>query len=164
MGAPWGCPSWSRVRGLCGPVLPRIQLGQGPHLPGLDSGKPWVTGRPEGLRRGSCQANIPTGPAGRCVPSTHREALPPPPAAALLPSPQRAALCPSPGSSPTRNPSLRVLQGSSSKPPYFPTTPSPALGPGGAKSSSPTRFNRDIASARNPPCLGPSHLQASLGP
>ena len=65
------------------------QLGQGPHLAGLDSGKPWVTGRPEGVRRGSRQANIPTGPAGLCVPSTHRAA----PSAALLPSPALQCCC-----------------------------------------------------------------------
>ena len=125
-----------------------------PYLAGLDSDKPWLSRRPEDVRRGSCrQAN---------VPSTHREG---PPSAALLLSPEGLHV-PQPGIlTPPWNLSLQVLQRSSFKTTLFSkhplpcprllAVPSPVHPPG---------FNRDIASARNPPCLGPSHLQASLGP
>lgn len=140
------------------------QLGQGPHLPGLDSGKPWVTGRPEGLRRGSCQANIPTGPAGRCVPSTHREA-PAPPQRSPPAFPTEGCLCPSPGSSPTpepESPSLTRLQLQNLLI-FQPLPPLPQT-PGGAKSSSPTRIQQGHCFCKEPSLPGALTPAGQLGP
>lgn len=99
-------------------------------------------------------ANVPTSCAGLYVPSS-------PPA-----FPTEGLLVPQLGVlTPPWSLSLQVLQMSSFKTTLFSNhlLPRPRL----LVVTSPVhlpRFNRDIASVRNSPCLGPSHLQASLSP
>lgn len=149
--------------------MPLLEQGQGavwtsvamhswvkvPYLAELDSDKPWLTRRPEDVRWGSCRQAK--------VPSTHREG---PPQRSPPAFPTEGLHVPQPGIlTPPWNLSLQVLQRSSFKTTLFSNHPLPC--PRLLAMPSPVHqpgFNRDIASARNPPCLGPSHLQASLGP